>query len=482
MVSHFLFFLYQQPIMKRYTLICSLGWVFPALFLTPVQAQQKAILADSVVSSLAKAGFFNGNVLLAEKGHVLYSKSFGYAAEYSKRTLDEQSVFELASCSKQFTAAAIVLLQQQGSLSYDDLLGKWIPALQAYKGVTVRHLLHHTSGIPDYMELMDTLWDHKKIATNKDVINMLARYHPQPEFEPGTKFEYSNTGYALLASIIEAASGKSYDALLKDRIFTPAGMKNSFVYTRRYAPRKVDNYAYGYVFSDSLQRKIVPDSLPAYDRVIWLDGIKGDGTVNSTVGDLLKWDRSLYGNALFSDVSKQLIFTSGKLEDGSETGYGFGWMLKTDSLMGRIAAHSGGWPGYVTYVERHLDKDKTIIILQNTDKGKLPVKAFRSILYEQALIAAPVRIAVQVSPVILEAYVGEYELAPSFIITISMDDGQLFCQATGQSRFALYPESETGFFLKAIDAQIDFRKDESGEVNRLTLHQGGRDTPAPKIR
>lgn len=468
--------------MKKYTLLLSLLLGLSLTMYAREDVQKKVMLIDSVLSSLFQEGVFNGNVLIAEKGQPVFSKSFGYADETAKRKLNEGSVFELASCSKQFTAAAIALLQQQGKLSYEDPLGKWIPALQVYKGVSIRHLLQHTSGLPDYMELLDTVWDHKKIADNKAMIALLAQYHPEAEFEAGTKFEYSNTGYALLASVIEAASGKSYDAFLKENIFIPLGMKNSFVYTRRYAPRKVDNYAYGYVFSAALQRKVLPDSLPDFDRVYWLDGIKGDGTVNSTVTDLLKWDRAWYTEALLTTASKQLVFAGNRLPDGSETQYSFGWMLKTDSLMGRIAAHSGSWPGYITYIERHIDQDKTIIILQNTGRAKLPVKEIRSILYKQPLKTPVVRKEIELAPEILEAYIGEYELKPGFTLTVSMDDGKLFCQATGQSRSAIYPESETRFFLKAVDAQIDFQKEENGKTNRLILHQGGRDMPAPRIR
>jgi len=468
--------------MKKYIIVGALFLFAPFTMVAKEDAQKKAALIDSMFSSLYDEGLFNGNVLLAERGQVVLSKSYGYADEVTKRKLNEQSVFELASCSKQFTAAAIALLQQQGKLSYDDPLSKWIPALQVYKGVTIRHLLQHTSGLPDYMELLDTVWDHKKIASNKDMIDMFARYHPEPEFAAGTKFEYSNTGYALLASVIEAASGKSYDAFLQEKIFIPLGMKSSLVYTRRYAPRKIDNYAYGYVFSSALQKKALPDSLPEFDRVYWLDGIKGDGTVNSTVTDLLKWDRAWYTDGLLSAASKKLVFAGNRLPDGSETQYSFGWMLKKDSLMGRIAAHSGGWPGYMTYIERHIDKDKTIIVLQNTDHAKLPVKEIRSILYGQELKPAIVRKEVEVAAETLEAYVGEYELSPSFTLTVSMADGKLFCQATGQSRFPIYAESQTRFFLKAVEAQIDFLKEENGQTNKLILHQGGRDMPAPRIK
>lgn len=452
------------------------------LLAIPGPGAARGLLMDSVFTSLLKEGSFNGNVLVAEKGKIIFMKSFGNAEEPDVRMLDANSVFELASCSKQFTAAAIVLLQQKGKLSYDDPLEKWIPALGIYKGVTIRHLLHHTSGLPDYMVLMDSVWDHHRIAVNKDMINALQQYRSPAEFAPGERFEYSNTGYAVLASVIESVSGMSYAAFLDKELFRPLQMSHTFVYTRRLSPRKVPGYAFGYVYADDQKRKVLPDSMPGMDMVYWLDGITGDGTVNSTAGDLLKWDRALYTTKYFSATSLKLMFTPGVLNDGSATNYGLGWMLQTDTMMGHIAAHSGSWHGYTSYIERHTDKDKTIIILENADRGKLPVRVLRDILYDIPLVPLPVYQEIKLSPDQLGIYVGDYELAPGFILTITMDDGQLFAQATGQQKFPLYPKSQTAFFLKTIAATIDFEKNADGEVQRLVLHQGGRDTPAKKTR
>ena len=147
------------------------------------------------------------------------------------------------------SAMAIMILKERGKLNLDDDISKFIPTLSSYKGITVRNLLNHTGGLPDYMELMDSLFDKSKIATNKDIIDLFSKHNPQILFEPNTKYEYSNTGYALLASIIEKASGLSFADFLNKSIFNPLQMKNTFVYTRRLSPKKISNYAFGYVYS-----------------------------------------------------------------------------------------------------------------------------------------------------------------------------------------------------------------------------------------
>lgn len=189
----------------------------------------------------------------------------------------------------------------------------------------------------------------------------------------------------MLASIIEKASGQTYADFLQNSIFKPLKMTKSFVYTRRFAPKKIDNYAFGYIYSDSLKKYILPDDLTETNMVIWLDGIVGDGCVNSTVNDLLKWDRALYTNKLLSKVGMKEIFQVATLNDKSKTKYGFGWVIDENSDFGKIVSHGGGWPGYVTYIDRHITNDKTIIILTNHNNVSIPVKSIRNILYNKPL-------------------------------------------------------------------------------------------------
>jgi len=356
--------------------------------LAPVRmafAQTTATKIDSLLTVLYQKGKLNGNVLVAEKGKIIYLKSFGIANEATGEKINENSVFELASCSKQFTAMGIIILKKQGKLRLDDLLCKYIPALACYNTVTLRNLLNHTAGMPDYLSIMDTVFDKSKIATNKDIISIFARLKTPLEFEPDTQFKYSNTGYALLASVIEQASGITYAAFLKKYIFAPLHMKSTLVYNRRLHPQKVNHYAYGYLYSKNLQKYILPDSVEKAKMVYWLDGVVGDGTVNSTVKDLLKWDRALYTNKLISTEDLKMVFSPAILKDKTPTKYGFGWKLEQHTDYGKVTRHSGGWPGYKTDIERHIKHDYTIIVLQNHYDAAEPTKAIRNILYNQPI-------------------------------------------------------------------------------------------------
>ena len=445
-------------------------------------AQDRVAIIDSVVNNLFKSERFNGNILVAEKGNVLYNKSFGIANESTKELLNESSIFELASVSKQFTAMAIVILKEKGKLSYEDKISTFLPQLSNYKNVTIKHLLNHTGGLPDYMDLMDSLFDKSKIATNKDIVDLFSKHNPKILFEPNTKWEYSNTGYAFLASIIEKVSGTSYGNYLQKAIFKPLEMNNTFVYTRRFAPKKISNYAFGYIYSDSLKKYILPDELEETKMVIWLDGIVGDGTVNSTVNDLLKWDRALYTEKLVSSESKKEIFSAVELNNKSKRDYGFGWALSDDETYGKIVNHSGGWPGYKTFIERHIDNDKTIIVLQNHESVST-TKLFaylRSIIYNKPLPVKKERTEIKLTNEQLQKFVGVFEIQESMEVTVSLKSNQLFVQLTGQNAFPVFAESELSFFLKVVDAQVEFQLNDKQEVTSLVLLQGGNKIKATK--
>ena len=343
---------------------------------------------DSLLNSLYLDGVFNGNILIAEKGKIIYNKSFGNANEKTKRELDENSIFDLASCSKQFTAMAIMMLDEKGKLKLDDDFSKYIPELSFYKNITIRNLLNHTSGLPEYDKLIDSLFDKSKIATNKDIISIFNKVQPKVLFEPNAKWEYCNTGYALLATIIERVSGLTYARFLDSAIFKPLGMNNTFVYCRRLSPKKIENYAYGYVYVDSLKKCVLPDELKIAKYVTWLDGIVGDGGVNSTVIDLLKWDRALYTTKLISKESMNELFKPAILNDKSKTKYGLGWRLEDTTDYGKVVWHGGGWPGYINFIRRHIDNDKTIIMLQNhwnLNDMIMPYDNIEKIIYNKPL-------------------------------------------------------------------------------------------------
>ncbi|MCX8532409.1 serine hydrolase domain-containing protein [Chryseobacterium luquanense] len=290
------------------------------------QDKNKTAKLDSLFTKKYEDKTFNGNVLIAEKGKIIFQKSFGVADYESKRLLNNTTIFELASVSKQFTAMGIVLLEKQGKLKYDDPISKYIPELSFYKNITVRNLLNHTGGLSDYINLFSKNWDKKKIATNNDIISEFAKYKPEINFQPNEKYEYSNTGYALLGYIIEKVSGQTFGDYLETKIFKPLGMKNTFVYRSRFQPKVVENYAKGFIENDFVFI-VSPDVLGKSYLSYYLDGIVGYGMVNSTTDDLLKWDRSLYTDKLVNEKDKSIIFQGAKLNNGKLTDYGFGWQV-----------------------------------------------------------------------------------------------------------------------------------------------------------
>ena len=321
---------------------------------------------DSVMKALVDTARFNGNVLVAKEGKVVYQKNFGFANFDNGAKLNDSSMFDLASVSKAFTSMAIMMLHEEGKIGYDDDVRKYLPELP-YEGMTVRHFLTHTSGIPEYEELMMQNFDNKKIASNADVLKMLAKLKPPIKFKPGEKWSYSNTAYAMLATIVERVSGEKFGDFLRARIFTPLDMKRTRVYITRRSGEVLDNYAYGYVWIDSLKKYVLPDSSKEFTYVYTLDGIQGDGVVNSTTPDLFKWNEALYTDRLVSKQTLEEAFTSAKLNNDSLCNYGFGWFIENDSIDGRIVRHTGSWTGYRALLVRFLDSKDCIIILTNTE-------------------------------------------------------------------------------------------------------------------
>jgi len=443
--------------------------------------QNKIAVIDSVLTTLYSCDKLNGNVLIAEKGQIVYSKSFGLANETTKTKLNENSIFELASLSKQFTAMGIMILKEKGKLKLDDKISKYLPELSIYPNITIRNILNHTGGLPDYLKLMDSLWDKSKIATNKDVIGLFAKYQPKALFEPNTKFDYSNTGYVLLGSIIERCSGISYGQFLKKVIFDPLGMKNTFVYTRRFAPKKINNYAFGYQYSETLRKYMLPDDLEESKFVVWLDGVVGDGAVNSTTLDLLIWDRALYTTKLVSNQSLNEIFSPDILNNNTKTDYGFGWSIDSSTDFGKIVWHSGAWPGYVSYIERDITNDKIIVILTNHYKRINYVQTLRNAIYNKPLPKLVIRKEIHLPIDSLRKFEGVYVVDSGFEMNVFIKDGLLYLQSTGQTKFLLTPESGQSFFIKVFDdTQIQFEKNKKGEITELSLLEGGNETKAKK--
>ena len=404
-------------------------------------------------------------MLIAENDTVILQKSYGTANRKDNKQLNKNSIFNLASVTKQFTATAILLLAQEGKLSLDDQIGKYIPELSFYKGITVGHLIHHTSGLPDYMQLLDKKGDKTKIATNNYVIELFVKEKPELLFEPNEKYDYSNTGYLLLATIIERVSDKSYDEFLEEKIFKPLEMKNTSVLFVYKDSLKIDNLALGYT----------PDSTGTYvsykDYYKSFDGVYGQGRIYSTTSDLYKWDRELKNNKTVLKDPESL-FSNSKLNSGENTNYGFGWYLKDHDDYGNIVFHSGSWAGYITYIERHIDDDKTIIVLQNngngTGKTRIPTENTRKILYGK-----PIEQTFRLSDEKLKKYAGIYSTEKGNEREIVFKDKSLWYVMTPEMKFELMPESETKFIVNGFRPEVtyEFKIDENGEVEEYRVQQ-----------
>ena len=309
---------------------------------------------------------FSGVVLIADNGKIVYEKVFGYREFENQIPLQTSDIFELASVSKQFTAMIIMMLKEKGLLTYDDSASKYLKI--PYKGITIRNLLTHTSGLPDYQDIMDKYWDKTKVAGNPDCIEYLNKYAPPKHFEPGEKYEYSNTGYMLLASIAEKASGKDFIEMCRKWIFKKLKMRSTDIRTLE-EKKATKNFAIGHIYVEERNKWVRADSFPSSNYTIWLGNRKGPGRISSTAADLLKWDQALYTEKLIKQSTLLDAFTPMKLNDGSFSNYGFGWSLRTDSTLGKIVSHNGDNPGYKTQIIRYIDKKKTIILLNNNAHG-----------------------------------------------------------------------------------------------------------------
>ena len=317
---------------------------------------------SSTLDNLVKQDKFSGVVLIAEDGKVKFEQAYGYLNYEEKVNIKTNTIFELASVSKQFTAMTIMMLKEKGLLSYDDLVEKYITI--PYKGITIRQLLTHTSGLPDYQNIMDAHWDKSKVANNKDIIEYLNKYAPPALFEPGTKYEYSNTGFVILASITEKVSGRDFIEFCNTEIFSKLKMNHTAIRTLEQKA-STPNFALGYIFVPERNKYIRADSFPSSNYTIWLGNRKGPGRISSTVQDLLKWDQALYGQSLISSKTLQDAYTPITLKNGRISNYGFGWELIPNAPNGKIVWHNGDNPGYKTLIMRFVDQHRTLIVLCN---------------------------------------------------------------------------------------------------------------------
>ncbi|WP_345160470.1 serine hydrolase domain-containing protein [Pontibacter saemangeumensis] len=339
----------------------------PASF-TAASANQLCSQLDSIFNYLHRRKGFNGTVLVTKYDQVMYKGAFGYADFYRKDTLTTQTAFQLASVSKQFTAMAIMMLKEQDKLDYDDSVQQYVPNFP-YKGITIRQLLTHRSGLPNYTYFSDELWSDRKIAlTNQDVLNLMSVHQPKVFYKPNTHFDYSNTGYALLATVVEEASGVPFATFLQEQIFEPLQMENTFTFHELAA--RTGRVATGHNRNRQMRTSD------------YLDTVLGDKGLYSTVEDLYKWDQALYTQKLVKRETLEEAFAGTGMKDKKNEDYGYGWRIGQVGSGDTIVYHGGLWHGYTTYLLRNQKDHSAIIVLSNLPNGSLTyLKDLRQFLY-----------------------------------------------------------------------------------------------------
>lgn len=428
------------------------------LFLPEAICAQKAKvkLIDEFATAKNKYHKFNGSVLVAEKGRIIYKKSFGYADFKSKTLLTDASVFNIASISKQFTAAAVMLAVERGLLNLDEPLAKYFPEIP-YEGINLRQMLNHTSGLPEQNEFMFKFWNSADPITNRDMVEYLIKYKPEAAFKPGEDFKYCNTNYSLLAMIVEKVTKEKFQDFVAKNIFEPLQMKQTrFLNPQPGNYKTIPNQTENYIADTEGKEYLLPEEIPSYRNAVALTGLVGAGNIHSTALDLLKWQASLQtGKILKRESIEQMESPQVRANvDGSDA-YGFGLAIK--SIYGDTKIfHYGGTLGYWNSLQHFKNSDRTIIVLTNNESEKGLTNAIAAILFDQPVALPSAHREIKLSPEQLNKFAGTYELNGNFAFAVENKNGKLYRVTKSGEPKELKPESKTKlFYADGTDRQIE---------------------------
>jgi CubicO group peptidase (beta-lactamase class C family) len=432
--------------------------------LDKLYSQDLANKMDTLVSAYANQFKFSGVAFVTKGGEVLLQKGYGYKNFARKIPNDPQGIFKIGSITKQFTATVILHLQEQGKLNVQDKLSKYVSDFPDADRITIEHLLTHTSGIYNYTN--DNRFMNNESLKHVELDRMISMMKEKPlDFQPGSKFSYSNSNYILLGHIIQKVSGKQYEQMVREIIFTPLQMSQSGF---DFKNLKDTNKVTGYLAIENNLQLVAPivDSSASFAA----------GAVYSSAGDLYKWHKALYTDKVISKTSLERAFTP-KLNK-----YGYGWMA--DSIKGkRIIRHNGGIFGFTADMLRIPADDVCIIVLCNEAADLSPIsRGLTNIIYGLPYEVPQEKKSVQLPEEVLKAYVGEYWVSEDYKVFVTLENGQLKAQVTGQPKVDLYAQKTDLFFVKIVDAQVEFKKDASGKVQKLVFYQGGAMIEAVKVK
>jgi CubicO group peptidase (beta-lactamase class C family) len=449
----------------------------------PVFARKsKVALIDDFARAKHKYHNFNGNVLVEQAGRIIYQNSFGYADLKNRKPLDGESVFNIASISKQFTAAAVMLCVERGLMSLDDSLSKYFPDIP-YQGITVRQMLTHTSGLPEQNELMYKYWNSERFVTNNDMVEYLIKYKPPAAFMPGESFKYCNTNYSLLALIVEKVSGTRFQDFVAKNIFEPLGMRRTqFLKIEDGHPGAIPNQTENYIFDAEREAFFPPEEIPQWKKAVPLTGLVGAGNIYSTVSDLLVWQESLKSAKILkpesiAEMEKPQVRAN---VDGSDA-YGFGLAIKSIYNDTKIF-HYGGTLGYWNSLQHFKNADLTIIVLSNNESEKGLTNAIAAIFFDQQVVLPSAHKEIRLKPEELNRFAGTYQAANGSSFSIENRSGKLYRIVAGGEPKELKPESKTKlFYADGTDRQIEFVF-EKGNVKQVSFIADGLKIELKKVR
>jgi CubicO group peptidase (beta-lactamase class C family) len=441
--------------------------------LPALSPQVDGLFADSVHSNSPGAA-----VLIARDGKIVLEKGYGLGQVEAGAPITCDTRFRIGSITKQFTAAAILKLEEQGKLSVNDPVSKYIPDWPKGREVTLRHLLNHSSGIHNFTD-KPAFQSHVTKAVPLETL-VSSFKNDSYDFDPGKKFRYSNSGYVLLGLIVEKVSGESYDAFLRKTFFEPLGMTNTGVYPSG-AP--LTNEAFGYSYENGAVRR----------SVNWdMSNVPAAGNLYSTARDLFVWNESLFAGKVLSTESARAAFTVGilALDDLShpeDIGYGYGWTM--DRLNGaREISHGGELAGFGSYLLRLPDYHLTVVVLLNC-VPQLPTLqqwvlareiARRALGPELPSNHDPV-VATNVPTAALDAITGRYDMGDGMTLAVSWEGDHVFMEIAGRKKFEILPKSDRTFFVNSGQAEATFVRNASDQVVKVILRQAGDRIDAPKL-
>ena len=415
-------------------------------------------------------------ILIARNGEIRHQKGFGMADMAAETAIVPATSFRIGSITKQFTAAAILRLQEAGKLRVDAPLATYFPGFPRGDEVTLTHILTHTSGIHSYTDVPDF---GERVTEEFQPDELLKGIMELGyDFDPGTAWRYNNSGYYLLGLIIEQVSGQRYGDYLRDTFFQPLGMEHTGVYRKGIElPREALGYAY-----------INGTTQLASDWNMSFAGAAG--ALYSTVGDLNRWSEAVFTGKVLSTESLQAAHTpavpkSGEPADAFGSKAGFGWMI--DEYRGQPAIHhGGGLEGFSTYMVRFPAQNTTVVVLTNclpslpdVNAADLANRIAEVYLYEE--MEGQESYAVMEGPgPDLDDYVGSYDYGRA-MMTVTREGDRLFAQLTGQQPYEIFPSAPDEFFWKVVEARVEFLRDANGQVTGVRHHQGGRSFEAPRV-